>query len=206
MKQAEILIVDDQPMFRQGLRACLEKRGFAVAGEAETPAGAMEQLFQTEPDLVIMAVRLVGGSGIAACREMRLLKPRLRVLLMSAHHPEEDELMQTQALLAGASGYLSKRLTDDEWHEAVVQILRGRLLFPNEVVWKVKEKEALTGRELEVLRLLARGWDNRRIAETLVISERTVRFHLGNIYEKIGVQSRTEAAIWAVRRGVGGEE
>lgn len=119
MKQTKILIVDDQPLFRRGLRACLEERGFLVVGETETPDGALEQLLQTEPDLVIMGVDLIGGSGIAACREMRLLKPTPRVLLITNHPNEQAGLVQIQGFLAGASGHVSKRLTDDEWREAV---------------------------------------------------------------------------------------
>jgi two-component system response regulator DevR len=205
MKRAKILIVDDQPMFRRGLRVCLEEGGFAVVGEAETPNGAIEQLAQTEPDLAIMAVGLIRGSGIAVCREMRLLKPALRVLLMTTHYPEEPDFIQTQAFLAGASGYVSKRLTDDQWHEAIVQILDGRLLFRDEVVWKAQPKEALTKREVEVLALVAQGMTNQEIARRLVISPHTVATHVSSILSKMRAANRYEAAeTWRemeIRRG-----
>jgi two-component system response regulator DevR len=194
MKQAKILIVDDEPMFRRGLRACLEERGFLVMGETETPDEALEQSAQTEPDLVIMAVGLIGGSGIAACREMRLWNPTLRILLMTTHYHEQADLLQTQAFLAGASGYVSKRLTDDQWHEAIVQILDGRLLFPNEVVWKAQPKEVLTNREMEVLALVAQGMTNKEIATGLMISPHTVATHVSNILSKLRASSRHEAA------------
>lgn len=193
------MIIDDQPIFRRGLRGCLEERGLAVVGEAETPDGALKQLAQTEPDLVIMAVGLIGGSGIAACREMRLLKPTLRVLLTTSQPNEQVDLLQMQAFLAGASGYVCKRLTDDEWHEAVLQILRGRVLFPDEIIWKAEPKEALTKREAEVLALVAEGMTNEEIARRLVISPHTVATHVSNILSKMRASSRHEAAeFWRV--------
>lgn len=200
MKQAKILIVDDEPMFRRGLRACLEERGLAVVGEAETPDGALEQMLQAEPDLVIMAVGLVEGSGIAACREMRMLKPAARVLLMANHPNEQPDLLQMQAVLAGASGCVSKRLTDDQWHEAVAQVLGGRVLFPDEIIWKAQPKEVLTPREVEVLALVAQGMTNEEIARRLVISTHTVATHISNILSKTRASNRHEAAqFWRVR-------
>jgi len=181
-------------MFRRGLRACLEERGLAVVGEAETPDRALEQLTQTEPDLVIMAVDLIGGSGIAACREMRVRNPTLRVLLMTTDYNEEADLTQTQGFLAGASGCVSKGLTDDQWHEAVVEVLDGRVLFPDEVVWKAQPTEALTKREVEVLSLVAQDMTNQQIARRLVISPHTVATHVSNILGKMRVSSRYEAA------------
>lgn len=189
-------------MFRRGLRACLEERGFAVVGEAETPDEALEQLSQTEPDLVIMAVDLIGGSGIAACREMRLLKPTLRVLLSANHLNGQPNLVQIQGVLARASGCVSKRLTDDQWHQAIVQVLDGRLLFPDEVVWRAQPKEALTLREVEVLALVAQGMTNEEIARRLVISPHTVATHVSNILSKMRASSRYEAAeTWRATEG-----
>lgn len=184
-------------MFCRGLRACLEEHGFAVVGEAGTPDEALEQLTQTEPDLAIMAVGLIQGSGIAACREMRMLKPTLRVLLMAKHRNGQPDLVQIQGFLAGASGCVSKTLTDDEWHEAVMHILRGRLLFPDEVIWKAQPKELLTQREVEVLALVAQGMTNEEIAGRLVISPHTVATHVSNILSKMRASSRHEAAqVW----------
>ena len=184
-------------MFRRGLRACLEECGFAVVAEAETPDGALEQLTQTEPDLVIMAVDLIGGSGIAACREICVLKPALKVLLMTATYPEEPDLVQTQAFMARASGYVSKRLTEDEWHEAIVQILDGRLVFPDEVIWKAQSKQMVTKRQTEVIALVAQGMTNSEIADRLVISPKTVATHVSNILAKLGVSNRYQAAeVW----------
>ena len=194
-------------MFRRGLRGCLEERGFAVVGETETPDGALEQMLQTEPDLVIMAVGLIGGSGIAACREMRVRNPTARVLLMTAHHRYQTEPVQMQGFLAGASGYVSKRLTGDQWHETIVQILDGRLLFPDEVIWKARLKEALTPREVEVLALVAEGMTNEEIARRLVISPHTVATHVSNILSKMRASNRHVAAqFWrAMRRAMVGE-
>jgi len=203
--QAKILIVDDQPIFRRGLRACLEERGFAVVGETETPDGALEQMLQTEPDLVIMAVGLIGGSGIAACREMRVRNPTVRVLLMTAHHHYQTDLAQMQGFLAGASAYVSKRLTGDQWHETIVQILNGRVLFPDEVIWKAHLKEALTPREVEVLALVAEGMTNEEIARRLVISPHTVATHVSNILSKMRLSNRHVAAqFWRMtEKGTG---
>lgn len=193
MKQAQILIVDSEPMFRQGLKACLEKHGFIVVGETETADGALEQLSQTEPDLVIMDVSPIGGSGVAVCREMRLRKPALRVLLMAKHYNGLSGLVQMQGFLAGASGCVSKRLMDDEWYETVVQILSGRILFPDEVVWKAQPKEGLTQREVEVVVLVAQGLTNQEIAQRLVISVHTVATHVSNILSKMRASTRHEA-------------
>lgn len=185
-------------MFRRGLRACLEERGFAVVGEAETPDGAIEQMLQAEPDLVIMAVDLIGGSGIAACREMRVLNSALRVLLMTTHYNEQADLLQIQGFLAGASGCVSKGLTADQWHEAALQVLDGRLLFPDEVIWKAQPKEALTPREIQVLALVAQGLTNEEIAQRLMISTHTVATHVSNILSKTRTSNRYEAAqTWA---------
>lgn len=170
-----------------------------MVGETETPDGALEQLRGTEPDLVIMGTGLIAGNGIAACWEMRALKPDTRVLLMSSRYSEEHILVQTHAFLAGASGYVSKRLTDDEWHEAIVQILDSRLLFPDEVIWKAQPKEVLTKREVEVLALVAQGMTNQEIARTLVISPHTVATHVSNILSKMRVSNRHQAAqFWRV--------
>lgn len=204
--RARILIVDDQPMFRRGLRACLEEQGFAVVAEADTREGGLAALGQSEPDLAIAGLPQSADAAISFCCDMRSARPGVRVLLISPGYPEEDEVVQAQAFLAGASGCLSRKCTGDVWGTAIAHVLSGRLLFSDEVLWTAVRGDALTGRELDVLGLLARGWDNRRIGRELAISDRTVRFHLRNIYDKIGVESRTEAAVWAVRRGIGAEK
>lgn len=113
---------------------------------------------------------------------------------MSLYYPEEHEIIQTQAFLVGASGYVSKRLTDDEWYSAADQVLRGRLLFPSDVIWRARRMESLTKRESEVLDLMAQGMTNQEIAHRLVISPHTVARHVSNVLAKLGVSSRRQVA------------
>jgi DNA-binding NarL/FixJ family response regulator len=168
----------------------------------------MEEL---APDVAVLDCRLPGMTGAEVASEARRRGLRARVLALSAYSDDAD----VQGMLeAGAAGYLLKEEAPGVILAAVRAAAEGKSWFSAEVATKVAAwargepppTADLTEREQDVMRLLGRGWDNQRIAAELCISERTVRFHLRNIYDKIGVNSRIEAAVWAVRHGLGDGE
>jgi len=210
MKALRVVLADDHPVVRAGIRNELQAAGIKVLGEATDGEETLRLVERLQPDVLVLDVEMPGLNGLEVTRCLRETQPALPILVLSAY----DHNSYVFGLLeAGATGYVLKDEALETIVMAVRRAARGEMWLSPRVAAKVTrratgegEEAPLTERELEVLRLLARGWDNRRIAEELAISKRTVRFHLGNIYEKIGVQSRTEAALWAVRHGVGGEE
>jgi DNA-binding NarL/FixJ family response regulator len=207
-----VLLVDDHALFLRGLADVLS--GVAdldVVGTAADGAEAVERAAETIPDVVLMDVRMPGIGGIEATRRIRNAHPAMRVLILTVSEDEEDLFA---AVRAGAAGYLLKELPIEEVADAVRAVSRGRaLLSPlmapkllsefNVLSRRLEEQHGggprLTGRELEVLRLVAKGMSNRDIANELVIAENTVKNHVRNILEKLQVRSRMEAAMFAVR-------
>jgi DNA-binding NarL/FixJ family response regulator len=205
-----VLLADDHPALRMGLRMLLEQAAdVEVVGEVGEGHEALARIEALAPDVAVLDCRLPGMRGAEVAREVRRRGLPVRVLALSAYSDDAD----VQGMLeAGAVGYLLKEEAPGVILAAVRAAAGGKGWFSAEVAAKVaawargKPPVAeLTEREGEVLRLLARGWDNLRIAEALSISERTVRFHLRNVYDKIGANSRTEAVVWAVRHGLGEE-
>jgi DNA-binding NarL/FixJ family response regulator len=206
-----VLLADDHPALRMGLRMLLEQAAdVEVVGEVGDGNEALAQIETLAPDVAVLDCRLPGMRGAEVANEVRRRGLPVRVLALSAYSDDAD----VQGMLeAGTVGYLLKEEAPGVILAAVRAAAGGKGWFSAEVAAKVaawargKPPVAeLTEREGEVLRLLARGWDNLRIAEALSISERTVRFHLRNVYDKIGANSRTEAAVWAVRHGLGETE
>jgi len=207
----KILIVDDHEVVRMGLRNLLEHQGgLKVVGEAGTAAEAFDKAIALKPDLVLMDVRLPDESGIEACRQIRSAEPGIRVLMLTSYSSDEAIFA---AIMAGASGYLLKRLEAEQLYAAVIAIGQGQtLLDPTlsaAVVQRVKEicdgepsrgVDSLTEREKEILKLIAEGFTNKEIAGKVHLSEKTVRNHITTIFMKLDVSHRTQAAIYYLNR------
>jgi DNA-binding NarL/FixJ family response regulator len=206
-----VLVVDGQALFRHGLTSVLSAAvDLAVVGEATDGMEAIEQAAELEPDVVLMDVRMPTVSGIEAARRIRVAQPTVRILMLTESEDDEDLF---GAVRAGATGYLLKEVAIDEIADAIRAVANGQALVAPSMTTKLLSEfnalsrrleeehdgRRLTDRELEVLRLIARGMSNKDIAAELVIAENTVRNHVRNILEKLQVRSRVEAAMYAVR-------
>jgi DNA-binding NarL/FixJ family response regulator len=196
-----VLLVDDHPVVRDGLRAVLEGAGFVVAGEAEDGKRALAVYPSARPDVVLMDLRMPVMDGVTATTRLRELDPGARVLVLTTYDRDGDI---ARAMQAGASGYLLKDAPRDELHRAVRAAARGEVVLAPAVaarVWR-GDGEELSNREREVLQLVARGCTNREVGERLHVSPATVKTHLLNVYAKLGVDDRTAAVVTALERGL----
>ncbi|MEO7836683.1 MAG: response regulator transcription factor [Acidimicrobiales bacterium] len=208
-----VLIADDQALFRRGLHVVLgSEPGIEVVAEAENGEEAVERARELAPDVVLMDVRMPRLNGIEAARQIRAEVPTTKILMLTVSD-EEDDLYE--AIKAGANGYLLKEISVEEVAESIRAVALGQsLLSPsmaskllsefNALVKRAEDKQqfagpVLTNRELEVLRLVAKGMSNREIATDLYISENTVKNHVRNILEKLHLHNRMEAVIYAVK-------
>ena len=207
-----ILIADDHPVVRDGLAAMLGTQpDFVVAGEAAAGAEAIDKALALEPDVILLDLEMPDLDGVATLQRLRALRPDARVIVFTAY--DADELI-VGAVRAGAQGYLLKGAPRDELFQAIRVVQAGGSLLQPVVASKLlqhvageagKPPEAgvpLTGREGEVLRLLAQGKTNKEIAHLLTISERTVKFHVRSVFAKLGAANRTEAVALAAQRGL----
>lgn len=211
---ATVLIVDDAELFREALRAAFTQEGFDVVGVAADAMSAIDRAREHEPDLVMLDLLMPGMSGLEVVGALQKASPRSRVVLLTASESAEDLLA---AVKAGASGYLTKdiplpRLVEDmhdvlDGGAAISPAMGGKLfsafrdLLRHSGSMSVRRPE-LTGREIEILGLVGAGKTSREIAEELFISENTVRNHVRNILDKLGLKSRFEAVNWAYREGL----
>jgi DNA-binding NarL/FixJ family response regulator len=206
------MIVDDHEVVRMGLRAALEvEPDFTVVAEAGNGKDAVEKARAHQPDIVLMDVRMDGMDGITACREIRSELPQTRVLMLTSFAEEETVVA---ALLAGAAGYVLKNVARARLLEALRSVARGESLLDSKVTKAVLEKlvaggrpqagvdDDLTARERQVLILIADGATNKEIAARLVVSENTARNHVSHILSKLGFSRRSEAAAYAVKKGL----
>ncbi|CAN5547024.1 response regulator transcription factor [soil metagenome] len=208
-----VLIVDDHALFRRGLQMVLEgEPDINVVGEAGDGHEAIERAEMATPDVVLMDVRMPRRTGIEATRAIKDTLPSTKILMLTISDEEADLY---EAIKAGASGYLLKEISIEEVAGAVRAVSQGQSLISpsmaskllNEFAAMVKRREErnqvpgprLTDRELEVLKLVAKGMNNRDIGQELFISENTVKNHVRNILEKLHLHSRMEAVIYAVR-------
>jgi DNA-binding NarL/FixJ family response regulator len=198
-----ILSVDDHPLLQEGVAALIRSQpDMELVGEAGTGRDAIQRFRETRPDVTLMDLRLPDMDGIEAMSAIRREVPGARILVLTTF--EGDAEIQ-RALAAGACGYLLKSTPPKELLEALRQVHAGKKRIPPEVAARLAEHvgdEALTPREVEVLREVAGGKRNRQIAERLFISEETVKVHLKHIMDKLGAQDRTEAVAIAIRRGI----
>jgi len=202
-KRIRILIVDDHLALRVGLAAMLTPhRHLQVVAEAADVAGAIAACEKHGPDVVLMDLRIPGGGGAEATLAIRQCWPAIRVLIITTYDCDEDI---HRAIQAGASGYLLKGLTSTELINAIEAIHRGQKVMPPNVAARFRERNLrkdLSGRELEVLRLIVAGRSNKEIARDLAIGEESVKSYLKAVFQKLGVADRTQAAIEAIRHGI----
>jgi two-component system NarL family response regulator len=207
-----VVLADPHALFRRGVRLVLEDEAdIEVVGECADGLDAVDCIVELVPDLVLMDVRMPGVSGIEATRRVRSLVPSVKVAILTVSESDEDLFA---AVRAGATGYLLKEVSIEELADAVRAVARGHSLISpsmasrllgefNALSRRVEEQRGtaprLSDRELEVLRLVARGLTNKDIATELVIAENTVKNHVRNILEKLQLRSRIEAAMYAVR-------
>jgi two-component system, NarL family, response regulator DevR len=207
-----IVLVDDHSIMRQGLRAVLEREGdLRVVGEAGTADGAVAAVANAHPHVVLLDLKLSSGpqaDGLALCRRLIAAHPGLGVLVLTTF--AEDRLV-VEAVQAGARGYVVKDVDTTELVRAIRAVSRGESAFDARSASAMvrtlsgggsPDRERLTDRELDVLRLLARGLSNRSIGRELYISETTVKFHVGNLMRKLLVSRRAEAVYAASKLGL----
>lgn len=209
----KILICDDQALIRDGLEMLLKlEKNISVVGQAEDGAEAVELAAQLQPDLVLMDLKMPGMNGIEATRQIRTRWPDIKVLVLTTY---DDDEWVFDAIRAGASGYLLKDTPREEVIKAVRGTVEGKAFVDPAVAGKLMGQMAgeqtqpaslitdkLTGREVDVLRLLARGFTNTDIAAQLYLSEGTVRNHVSAILAKLDVADRTQAAVIAIQHGL----
>jgi DNA-binding NarL/FixJ family response regulator len=209
----KVIICDDQAIVRDGLELLLKlEKDIEVIGLAQDGAEAVDLVAKNPPDLVLMDLKMPGLNGVEATRRICALNPKVRVLVLTTF---DDDEWVFDAIRAGASGYLLK----DTPREKVIEAIRGTQagksyidpLVAGKLLDQVSNKQEqpstlittqLTGREVDVLRLIARGLTNSEIAENLHLSEGTIRNHVSMIFSKLDVSDRTQAAILAIRHGL----
>lgn len=201
-RPTRILVVDDHHVVRSGLVASLGlEDDLKVVGEAESGAQALALFAQCAPDVVLMDLRMRGGSGIEATAALRALAPGARVLMYTTFDGEEDVY---RAVQAGARGYLLKSAPREELLAAIRTVAAGERYLPPELAQRLAGRVAgsdISEREVEVLRLISAGKSNKEIGAALHIAEDTVKRHVSNILTKLGVSDRAQAATEAIRRG-----
>ena len=213
-----VVVADDHPVVREGLRMMLEEmaEGFEVVGEATDGGTAVRVAGESQPDVVLMDLRMPGMGGLEAIAQIRQRWPQMAVLILTTYN--EDDLM-IRGLQAGAAGYLLKDCSSETLLKAIRTVARGELLAQPEVMARILSHAAahvdapdksagsgsesdLTERELEILEAVAQGKRGKEIAAELHIADRTVRAHLTNVYYKLGVDSRASAVAAAIERGL----
>ncbi|MGG2465249.1 response regulator [Streptomyces sp. RGM 3693] len=206
-----VLLVDDHQVVRRGLRTFLEVQDdIEVVGEASDGAEGIAATEQLRPDVVLMDIKMPGMDGIEALRQLRTLDNPAKVLVVTSFTEQRTVI---PALRAGAAGYVYKDIDPEALAGAIRSVHAGHVLLQPEVAGALLSQEvgnggqgrgsSLTDREREVLGLIADGRSNREIARALVLSEKTVKTHVSNILMKLDLADRTQAALWAVRHGIG---
>jgi DNA-binding NarL/FixJ family response regulator len=217
LQEIKLVLADDHAVVRSGTRELLEQQpDLKIVGEAANGEEAVRLAQRLQPDVVVMDVRMPKMSGVEATRRIKAEYPDVRVLVLTAH--DDDEYVFA-LLQAGANGYLLKTAEIEELVRAIRTVAAGQSALAPEVAGKVMAQfssgksspdvltdtqaqfDGLTARELSILELVAKGMSNKQIGKQLFISDRTVQAHLSNIFSKLGVNSRTEAVMYAVRKG-----
>lgn len=211
IKAARVLVVDDQTLFRTGLTSLLSQdERVEVVGQAVDGADAVKQATKLKPDVVLMDIKMPNLDGIEATRQIVELIPGIKVLMLTTFETDSQVI---QALKAGASGYVLKDSSAAAIVSSIAAVLSGERVMASAVANRVLEMltgtatpkefyDGLTNREIEILKLVASGMANKQIAYRLKISEKTVRNHVSNMYEKLGIYDRSQAVLYAVKKGL----
>jgi DNA-binding NarL/FixJ family response regulator len=205
-----IVLVDDHPITRAGVRALLEETEFRIVGEAASGRQAPEIVRQARPRIVLLDICMADGDGLEALVALKRRFPSLAVLMLTAY--DEPDFV-SRAMAGGADGFLHKGVRREKLLDALRAIVQGHPSlqppddppsFDSAIDQPAPEEpfEPLTPREEQVLRLLVTGRSNREIAEILFVADSTIKTHVQNITAKLGVSDRVQAAVWAVRRGI----
>jgi two-component system, NarL family, response regulator LiaR len=210
-KTIRVLVADDHPVVREGLRGLIEiQTNLELVGEAVDGVEAVEKARSLQPDVILLDMVMPRKDGVQAIAEIKQENPQARILVLTSFSESEKAL---PAIKAGALGYLLKDSAPEELLQAISNVYHGQIsLHPAIARLLVQElsqpsdlpsaEEPLTEREVEVLQLIAQGLSNQEIAGTLVVGERTVSTHVSNILDKLHLANRTQAALYALRKGL----
>jgi len=222
MDTIRVIIVDEQPLFREGIRATLERMGDCVIlGESTDAVEVLEMARVSNPDVALIDAGLISSDPLEIARQMRHVAPRMAIIILT---PSEDEERLFQSIKVGAAAYYTRGITPDELAEAVRKVSHGEYLINDDVLSKpqlasrvlksfreltVEEEDngtrdlysPLSSREVEILDYIARGNSNKEIAKSLKISDQTVKNHITSILKKLSVNDRTAAVVHALRHG-----
>jgi len=204
------VVVDRQPLWLEAVEQVLSRNSVQLAGKATSPQRALELVGMHRPDVLITGIDMAAGEmdGITCIEEARKLVPSIRAIVLSAH---TEPTFIDRALAAGAVAYVMKSAHPDDLGSAIRQAFEHSVFFAGTpslaAVPELPKREALqaselTPREQEILRLVAEGYPNAKLAKLLWVTEQTVKFHLSNVYRKLNVSNRTEAARWAQVNGL----
>ena len=204
MRRLNVLLVDDHRLMLEAMRVSLESEGdIAVVGEADSGAHVLNLVGQTGPDVVLLDVRMPGVDGLTVLEQLRERYPSVAVVMFSGI---DDPALVRAALERGAAAFVLKHVEPRDHAAAVRQVVNGAIFRPLDLLGSVKqearESVGLSKRELSILEALQSGGSNHEIAKELFLAEQTVKFHLTNIYRKLGVSTRTEAVRYAYANGL----
>ena len=204
MRQLKVLVGDDHRLMLDAIRASLEREeDISVVGEADSGEKLLPLVGQTGPDVVLLDVRMPGMDGLTVLDQIRQRYPSVAVVMLSGI---DDPALVRNALERGAAAFVLKHVDPRDLAAAVRQVVSGSIFCPLDLVGSVKqsasEEAGLSNRELSILEVLETGASNQEIAKRLFLAEQTVKFHLTNIYRKLGVSTRTEAVHYAYEKGL----
>ncbi len=207
-KLTRVFLLDDHEIVRRGVRDLLESSGrIEVVGEAGTVAEALSRIPPTQPDVAVLDVRLPDGDGVTVCREIRSRHPEIQCVMLTSF--SDDEAL-FQAIMAGSSGYLLKQIKGTDIVDAIERVAQGQSLLDPAVTARVLDRlrtppaedarlASLTDQEKRVLTLIAEGLTNRQIGERMYLAEKTVKNYVSNLLTKLGMERRTQAAVFATK-------
>ncbi|MGD9581852.1 MAG: response regulator [Vampirovibrionia bacterium] len=213
MKNIRVILADDHTVFRQGLKSLLAlEEDIKIVGEAANGIEAIDYANQMHPDVFIMDINMPQLNGLEATKKIKADLPKIKIVILTS---QGDDKSVFSLIEAGADGYLLKDVAAENLVNAIRDVNEGKSILHPEVTQKLltrfvskgepdkqKPGDLLTEREIEVLQALSKGYTNQQIAEELYISQRTVQNHLHNIYNKLGINGRTEAVIYAMQEGI----